>query len=353
MERRDPIRRVLLGLSLLCLLAVMHSAEAQRRRLPSRTEPIPDTETGAKAGSAGNEEPAQPRLMIYGPPVAPLGAPPVPEAATKPAPAVEPVAAPKPPAAEPVAVPKPAPAAAPPPVAAPAPQPAPVAAPAPRPAPAPAPVPTAAPPPAVVPSPPPVSRPAPSQPEPMAVPLPPPGSAPVALPPPTVLVPTPPPVSRPTPTQPEPVAVPIPLPTPVPQPVAAPVTAPSIAAPIVRPGPARPAPAPERRDVAAASPTLTPARLDAKTVEQIFSCLAPGLPSDWKRTWVVVTNSGAALSAKFYYTSSLRDADGEEFTPCNAQEVTRRIVSLGEARASWRSARLAIDSEGAYKLDYD
>ena len=88
-------------------------------------------------------------------------------------------------------------------------------------------------------------------------------------------------------------------------------------------------------------------------MEQIFSCLAPGLPSDWKRTWVVVTNSGTALSTKFYYTSSYRDQDGEEFTPCNAQEVTRRIVSLSEARASWRSARLAIDSEGAYKLDYE
>jgi hypothetical protein len=154
------------------------------------------------------------------------------------------------------------------------------------------------------------------------------------------------------------VAVPIPAPQPVaaPAPVVAP--APSAAAPIVRPAPpvAKPAPtpAPERREVATAAPSLTPgAKLDAKTVEQIFSCLAPGLPSDWKRTWVVVTNSGTALSTKFYYTSSYRDQDGEEFTPCNAQEVTRRIVSLSEARASWRSARLAIDSEGAYKLDYE
>ena len=141
-----------------------------------------------------------------------------------------------------------------------------------------------------------------------------------------------------------------------------------VAAPIVRPAPIvsppaakptpvvdRPAPAPERRELATASPAFTPntQKLDAKTVEQIFSCLAPGLPSDWKRTWVVVTNSGAALSAKFYYTTSLRDQDGEEFKPCNAQEVTRRIVSLSEARGSWRAARLAIDNEGAYKLDYE
>src|SRR5512134_3361235 len=98
MQQRSPLKRAVLGLALLALLAAMHSAEAQRRRLPSRTEPIPDTETGAKAGSAGNEEP---RLIIYGPPTPPLGAPPssvtqppAPEAATKPAPAAEPAPAP-------------------------------------------------------------------------------------------------------------------------------------------------------------------------------------------------------------------------------------------------------------------
>jgi len=75
-----------LGLALLALLVVMNSAEAQRRRLPSRTEPIPDTETGARAGTA---EPANPNMMIYGPPVPPLGAPPappIPESVLKPAP---------------------------------------------------------------------------------------------------------------------------------------------------------------------------------------------------------------------------------------------------------------------------
>jgi hypothetical protein len=190
-----------------------------------------------------------------------------------------------------------------------------------------------------------------------------------------MVVPTPPPVASPTPSQPEPVAVPIPAPAPAPVPVAAPAPAPvpvaapapkpapivaplaaPAPAPIVKPAPApgRPAPAPERREVAAVAPAPSPApRLDAKTIEQIFSCLAPGLPSDWKRTWVVVTNSGTALSAKFYFSSSYRDREGEEFTPCNAQEVTRRIAGLGAPPGGWRSARLAIDSEGAYKLDYE
>jgi len=93
-------------------------------------------------------------------------------------------------------------------------------------------------------------------------------------------------------------------------------------------------------------------------VEQIFSCLAPGLPQDWKRAWVVVTSSEtAAVATKFLYTSSYRDEDAEEFAPCNAQEITRRITSLNAslapAQQRWKSARLAINSEGEYELKYD
>ena len=92
-------------------------------------------------------------------------------------------------------------------------------------------------------------------------------------------------------------------------------------------------------------------------MEQIFSCLAPGLPPDWKRTWVVVSNAGGAATAKFYYAVTLREEDGEELVPCNAQEITRRITGLTAAlpvdQRNWASARLSIDSEGAYALKYD
>ena len=115
-----------------------------------------------------------------------------------------------------------------------------------------------------------------------------------------------------------------------------------------------------RSEVAAIAPAAASAapKLDAKTVEQIFSCLAPGLPADWKKTWVVVTRGeSAATVAKFYFTTSLRNEDGEEFVPCNVQEVARRIAGLSDALAPgerrWKSARLLIDSEGAYELKYD
>jgi len=92
-------------------------------------------------------------------------------------------------------------------------------------------------------------------------------------------------------------------------------------------------------------------------VEQIFSCMAPGLPQEWKRTWVIVTNAGNAMSAKFYATTSLRREDGEEYLSCNAQEIARRIAGLNDAlppeKRRWTSARLTIDSEGAFELKYD
>jgi hypothetical protein len=142
----------------------------------------------------------------------------------------------------------------------------------------------------------------------------------------------------------------------VPRPVSTPV---AIPAPAPKPIPA-PAAAPPARTIAAIAPAAAPytaPKLDAKLVEQIFSCLAPGLPQDWKRAWVVVTSAEGKLPAKFFFTSSYRDEDAEEFVPCNVQEISRRIAGLNEslppAQRGWKSARLAINSEGAYELVYD
>ena len=141
------------------------------------------------------------------------------------------------------------------------------------------------------------------------------------------------------------------------------IAPPPAIAPIAIPAPApRPAPAaaPATRAIAAIAPAAAPyaaPKLDEKLVEQIFSCLAPGLPQDWKRTWVVVTSSETAVATKFFYTSSYRDEDAEEFVPCNGQEITRRITGLNDSlppeQRRWKSARLAINSEGEYELKYD
>ena len=91
MTLHNVMKRAVPCLALLTALAAMTGADAQTRRMPVRTEPIPDTESGRPAASA--ERPTfKGRLIIYGPPELPLGAPP--EHVT-PAPKTEPVAEPK------------------------------------------------------------------------------------------------------------------------------------------------------------------------------------------------------------------------------------------------------------------
>lgn len=345
MASHNMMKRAVSGLALLAALAVMTGADAQqRRRMPVRTEEIPDTESGRPAASA--EKPTfKGRMIIYGPPELPLGAPPE---HIKPAPKTEPVAEePKPETA-------PAPSAAPAPIV--APPPAQVATPKPAPTPPPTPVAT----------PTPTPTPLPAQ---IAVPAPTPPPAPVVV----VPAPTPPPT---------PVAAPIraaPASAPIAAPASAPTTSPAPAAaasaprepivrePVVRSEPARPAApaAPPRQEVAIAAPSTasTPAAplpIDGKVIESIFNCLSPGLPQEWKRAWVEITDQGGGKekNSKFR-VSNIRDSndEGEPLVPCNALALTGSIVGLNDKlppdRRAWTRAVLVIDSDGEYELTYD
>jgi len=176
MALHNLIRRGISGLVLLAAFAATTDADAQKRRLPVRTEEIPDTESGRPAASA--ERPAfKGRMIIYGPQDLPVGVPPehvrppdtAPVAEPKPAPVQTPIAAPSAPSV-PAVAPAPAPVAAPKP--SPAPPPVQVVVPAPAPTP---PAPVAAP---VQPAPAPVAVPIPSTPPPVRI------AAPAPTPPP-------------------------------------------------------------------------------------------------------------------------------------------------------------------------
>lgn len=323
------------GLALLAIL-VVGAAEAQSKRMPVRTQEIPDTESGRPAASA--ERPTfKGRLLIYGPQSLPVTPPPE-HVATPPPDAA--AAAPPAPAVQPPAIAAPAPVVAPV-----TPPPAPVATPIPAPAPPPAPVAAPAPPPAPVVAP--------------------------AAPPAPVAAPTPPPTPTPAPAQ---LAVPEPNPAP-PAPVAAPTPAPVIAAPaprepvvrepVVRIEPPKPA-APPKQDVALAVPSSSaasvpgaPVPIEMNLIESIFTCLAPGLPQDWRRAWVEITDQGTGKEkvSRFRYTNLRNDEEGEPLVPCNAQELTRRIVGLNEKlppeRRAWTRALLVIESDGEYELTYE
>lgn len=213
------------------------------------------------------------------------------------------------------------------------------------------------------------------KPEVVAVPIP---AAPAAAPKPEPVAtpapaPTPAPVPKPAvvaaPPPPAPVVAAPPPPAPAPKPAVAAVPAPT-PAPIAeerKPRPivdlSRPAPAPAV--VASAAPASAAAKPaaggkpDPRLIENIFACLSPGLPNEWKKAWIVLAEPGPdrKLDAKFFYAVSAADEKGETFVPCNAKAVADSVYGLNDLLAPeqrrWRAARLVITSEGDYELKYD
>jgi hypothetical protein len=98
---------------------------------------------------------------------------------------------------------------------------------------------------------------------------------------------------------------------------------------------------------------------DPRLIENIFACLSPGLPNEWKKAWIVLAEPGPdrKLDAKFFYAVNAADDKGEAFVPCNAKAVADSVYGLNDLLAPeqrrWRAARLVITNEGDYELKYD
>jgi hypothetical protein len=106
-----------------------------------------------------------------------------------------------------------------------------------------------------------------------------------------------------------------------------------------------------------------PEQPDPKDLEAIFSCMATGLPQNWKRTWVVVTETGVDrgtrnFEAQFFYATSASDSKGMPLKPCDSQQVAERVYGLNRYLPSfeqrqWREAKLVFGDDGRYDLTYD
>jgi hypothetical protein len=104
-------------------------------------------------------------------------------------------------------------------------------------------------------------------------------------------------------------------------------------------------------------------KVDPKIIQDIFNCMAAGLPKDWKRTWVVVTELGVEggtrrFEAAFFYAGAADDLVGKPLQPCDKEAVAKNVYSLnqflppGEKR-QWKQATLVFDSDGSFNLKYD
>lgn len=99
-----------------------------------------------------------------------------------------------------------------------------------------------------------------------------------------------------------------------------------------------------------------------KAVEEIFACVAQGLPEGWQRAWVIVTElSGNSQERTFEgrFQVSLESAGEKrwDFVPCNTRSVAEGVYGLNDflepAKRQWKVATLLFIHDGKFELKYD
>jgi len=111
-----------------------------------------------------------------------------------------------------------------------------------------------------------------------------------------------------------------------------------------------------------ATPTHAQKQPDPKAIQEIFDCLAVGLPKDWTRAWVVVTEIADAgkerrFESQSFYADSPAAVAGKPLATCGAEVVARGVIALSAdlpaEQRRWKQARLTYSSEGKFDLAYD
>jgi hypothetical protein len=120
--------------------------------------------------------------------------------------------------------------------------------------------------------------------------------------------------------------------------------------------------------VAALALLLAPfgaAAQQANTTEQeiitgIGQCLVQGLPEDWVAAHMIVElPSPGAVTGNVRYVVARKGAEDklESFTPCDTDMPARMLVELRDKqppeRQGWTSARLVVERDGSFRVNYD
>jgi hypothetical protein len=111
-----------------------------------------------------------------------------------------------------------------------------------------------------------------------------------------------------------------------------------------------------------ATPAQAQKQPDPKAIQQIFDCLAVGLPKDWKKAWVVVTELAVVgkerrFESQSFYADASGAMAGKPLATCGAEVVARGVIALSAdlpaEQRRWKEARLTYTSEGKFDLSYD
>ena len=113
---------------------------------------------------------------------------------------------------------------------------------------------------------------------------------------------------------------------------------------------------------ALAGPAQAQKQPNPKAIQEIFDCLAVGLPKDWKKAWVVVTELAVAgnerrFESQSFYADSSGAMAGKPLATCGAEVVAKGVFALSAdlpaEQRRWKEARLTYTSEGKFDLAYD
>jgi hypothetical protein len=92
-------------------------------------------------------------------------------------------------------------------------------------------------------------------------------------------------------------------------------------------------------------------------VASIAQCLVQGAPQGWQRLYMVVElKEPLAQTGDVRYVAE-RDGEREAYVPCDVREPARLLIEArkeqGPERSGWTGARLIIQSDGKFQLNYD
>ena len=97
-----------------------------------------------------------------------------------------------------------------------------------------------------------------------------------------------------------------------------------------------------------------------ESINEITRCLVQGLPEDWVSAHMIVDlERPGASTGKVRYLVFRKDAEDkpERFTPCDTDLPPTTLIGLRrlepEARQGWTTARLVVQRDGDFRLNYD
>jgi hypothetical protein len=97
-----------------------------------------------------------------------------------------------------------------------------------------------------------------------------------------------------------------------------------------------------------------------ETITEIFRCMAQGLPEDWvSADMIVELEHPGDSTGKVRYRVFRKDATDtpESFTPCNTDGPPKALIGLRQQepqeRQGWTTARLVLERDGNFRLNYD